>query len=307
MPHKSRARRQRARRGGRDIQGDRIETITSRMNFEVLQPVASGMITGSAALNLNPFFSFASPTGATMSLSGDNKLISMSQLFQFFRISKIRMRMLPSALALTAVEAAGTWNVVGGWAPYTYISGGSQPSTYSGCLQLPYCTETICLNADGGSLPSVPRWYTVPKRLLTGVPFKWYNCFGNTTVVPTNRIPDQYYQGNLWWGVKCAPVASSLYVSWGCDLEVTVQFKDFWPAVGVTYDSRWLTGIASKTNKVVEVPVRALITEDDEKKEPDDDQTSESHGGFEEFLAAAKDTEFDGRDATYAGVSSRAL
>jgi len=307
MPHKSRARRQRARRGGRDIQGDRIETITCRMNFEVLQPVASGMITGSAALNLNPFFSFASPTGATMSLSGDNKLISMSQLFQYFRFTKIRMRVLPSALALTAVEAAGTWNVVAGWAPYSYISGGSQPSTYSGCLQLPFCTETVCLNADGGTLPSVPKWYTVPKRILTGVPFKWYQCFGNSTAVPTNRINDQYYQGNLWFGVKTAPVASSLYVSWGCDLEVTVQFKDFWPAVGATYDSRVLTGIASSTNKVVEVRLRALDA-DDEKKEPDDDNpTSMYSEQFEEFLAAAKDKEFDGQDATYGGIAKGAL
>jgi len=231
-----------------------VETMIGRMYCEVLQPVATGMLTGSAYFNLNPYMTFGSPTGGTATVSGDNKFAAMSQQFQLFRFTKVRMRIIPSTLAVTSVEVAGSWNVCAGWQYF----GGSNPVSFSGALQLPWCTETVAQNADGGTLPSVPKWYTVPRSALTQGPFRWFKCFGTSAVVPTGETQEQYFQGTLWIAGKCAPVSASAYMTYGFDLEVTVQFKDWMPTTGVTYEERRITGLWSDTNRSVEMYLSKL-------------------------------------------------
>lgn len=298
MPKRGARKNRRQGRGGRNRQGDRVETVVSRMNFETLISVSGSARTGVSYIQLNPNFIFGVTTGGNSQLSGDNKLIAYQTLFTYFRVTKLRMRLIPSVLAVTAVEAAGSWNVVAG-----YLPNASQiiPSTYSGALQLPFVTETVCFNADGGTLPSVPKWITVPKRMLLGTPLKWWKCLGGLTSAPGTSNFEFYFQGVLVAGVISAPVTATSYVTWGLDLEMTVQFKDFYPQAGPTLDmGRAISGHGRLPARLAAAPPYLLDAEDDEKKQPDPAPSRASE--FEEEWLRAKDTEFTGLDSTLGGL-----
>jgi hypothetical protein len=180
-------------------------------------------------------------------------------------------------------------------------------------LQLPWVTETVCFNADGGTLPSVPKWYTIPKRVLNGLPFKWFKCFGSSPTVPTGAILDEYLQGTLVCGFKSVPVSSTEVVTWGVEIEAVIQFKDFYPTAGPTFDSRFATGVPSYAPAgLAELNHPSL---DEEKKEVlkpavQRSPVTANSSSIEDFVDAwtkAKESEFEDFDSVYAGISKRAI
>jgi len=111
-----------------------------------------------------------------------------------------------------------------------YCPGGSDffPNTEETFYGLPWITESVILQADGGTVPSVPRWYSVPKSQLLDQPIKWWRCFPVPPTLPSDDILSNYVQGSVALFFQRPGVSDVLNTGCSLDIDWTIQFKDFY-------------------------------------------------------------------------------
>ncbi len=232
MPRKQH--RKQGKRRGRSTraQGGRIETVSGRAAVTAWQQVNSGTVQTGGAVFMNPYIT----TGSWTSLNtyGLVKLSQLAQLFQYWRFTKLRFRILPNAGVNLSVLTTQPIMIVLGYSPS--VSAGVNSIDRQRVWALPWVTETVVLQADGGTVPSVPRWYSIPKAMLLGQPIKWWRTFPLPPSVPSGEILSDYIQGTVHVCMSFPDPGATTNIGFSLDWDYTIQFKDFYdgPSVALT-------------------------------------------------------------------------
>lgn len=224
MPTHKKKFSRRPKGSGMRTQGGRVERVVDRLLFSYpYDTIAGGPYNVAFNLQLNPNMTFTS-TGGGGSVFGLGKLYSMSGLFQYFRFRRIRFRLLPIAQGDELILAA-SYSLCGG-----FVAGTSAtlPITLNSVLQVPWCTETIQIAVQGGTIPSVPKWYEVPSSMLLNQNLKWWkNAAGAYPI--TGDTLNSYVQGYLCFCAYVPASEAGKRIGWTVDVEVETEFKDFFP------------------------------------------------------------------------------
>jgi len=216
----------------------KTETVSGRLLVRMLFPVAGSSLSGTGFLYLNPVIPTSVSSGGSVTVWGDGKLQALSSLFSYFRFHKWSARLLPSAAAVDAVLSTGAWETIAGFQPQIG-SAGSGVGSVANLLNFPWTSDVLLLNADGGTVPSVPLRQSVPRDiLLDGQPLKWWKTETVSGGVPSSDIVSNYDQGIFAVAVQSSPIGSSTFdVTVDVDIEYTVEFKDFCPLNALTVSS----------------------------------------------------------------------
>jgi hypothetical protein len=141
----------------------------------------------------------------TQTIAGGTKLAAMAALFQYYRFTKLRWRLLPSNT--NAIE-------ISGYAPDATTA----VPNYSGVVGLPLTSDAISINASSVVIPSVPEKIAVPRKMLLDQNLRWWR----TQPIASEDV-NFINQGSLWVGSSVAFTNQILVM----DLEYTCEFKDF--------------------------------------------------------------------------------
>lgn len=187
----------------------------------------------------------------TQTIAGGAKLSTLASIFQYYRFTKLRWRLLPSNT--NAIE-------ISGYAPDATTS----VPNYSGVAGLPHTSDAISINASGVQSPSVPEKTSVPRKMLLDQNLRWWR-----TEPITSEDVNFINQGSLWVGSSVA--FSNQIIS--IDLEYTCEFKDFIAATDLPLRVVQSTDDASDNGVLVSAPVRVrgvpTPLDTDEEKEID--------------------------------------
>jgi hypothetical protein len=148
--------------------------------------------------------SFSSLVG-TQTIAGGEKLAALALLFQYFRFTRFKWRLSPSATNAYVISG------------YTPDATTAVP-TYSGVVGMPVTSDLITRDASDVQSPSVPAKVSVPKAVLLDQNLKWWK-----TTHRTGEDLEFYTQGSLWVGTSTT-YSNQIQV---IDLEYTCEFKDF--------------------------------------------------------------------------------
>lgn len=217
--------------------GGRIEKVSGKVLFSFAGAAATSLV----SLGLHPTLPLLSGGSAVM--KGDVKLSALADLFQYYRFTKFRWRLLPTNSEL-------------------YISGyqpdlsQTLPSGTEDIMALPYCGEAL-LNLSGTeSIPSVPAWNTIPPHMMLQQNVKWWR----TRV--SGSVDDQFeYQGAASFGrFTDGSQLTGLYV----DTEYEIQFKNFISAnqtPKTPVESKECSGAHDEEDELVVVRAKSLVSQ----------------------------------------------
>jgi len=149
-------------------------------------------------------------TNGVTTVIGAVKLADFAALFQWFRFTKVALRILGMS-GTTAVYS------VMGYFPGTV---NTQPVLFSNVLEAPWVSDTVC-NNQAALIPSVPKRNIIPTRILLDQPVKWFRVGAVNATYPAQSLETQ---GEISFGsFKTATGASTLTF----ELEYTCEFKGF--------------------------------------------------------------------------------
>ncbi len=143
---------------------------------------------------------------SSVALSGGVKLASISDVYQYFRFTEIRLRCLGNS-------SDGSAQLIAGYQPDASIA---NSATYADAVDLPWTTHIIQTNTTNNTVPSVPPVEVIPSLTLLDENIRWWR----TRV--SGSVDDQFeYQGLLTFG----STISGGVALW--DLEYTCEFRAF--------------------------------------------------------------------------------
>jgi len=192
MPH---ARNKGGLKSRRGADGSSVETVSGKLvvSFTNAAATASGTY-------LNPQLS--SFVGS-QTVAGGAKLTSLAALFQYYRFTRLRWRLLPAGISAVFVAA---------FQPGSTIT----TPNYSGVVGMPCVCPAIFVNTLDQVIPATPAVYSVPRKALLEQPVKWWKCN------PSSEPNDLVYQGSVFVGATIV-FAQSVYL----DISYTCEFKEF--------------------------------------------------------------------------------
>jgi len=140
-------------------------------------------------------------------VAGGVKLSTLASCFQYFRFTRMRWRLIPSATNAQQISA------------YTPDAIVTVPN-YSGIVGMPVTSDLVVVNASEVQSPATQAKVSVPRGVLLDQNVKWWR----TTAIGSPVTPqDLDYQGSLWVGTSVAFSTQTMYI----DLEYTCEFRDF--------------------------------------------------------------------------------
>jgi hypothetical protein len=181
----------------RGSNGDKVERVSGRVLITFTN--TSGTSSGTYLAPTFPDFL------GTQTVAGGVKLASMAALFQYFRFTRLRWRLIPSNTASYQIS---------GYEP----DATSSAPNYSGVVGLPITSDAIYISTSSDIVPSTPSKCVVPRRALVDQNLKWWR-----TVPITSEDVNFTNQGSLWVGCSVTFSTQILLM----DLEYTCEFKDF--------------------------------------------------------------------------------
>lgn len=176
-------------------------------------------------VRLSPEFSV--PVGTNAIRFGFEKLSTMSDVFQWYRCTRLRFRLYPypGSVVGDGIRAVG------------FAAGDpiTPPGDETAVFQQPWVGETMLLYSGGFVYPVVTKWCSVPKcYLLTAQALKWWRTRASGSV--DNQFDFQGIIGVATGGVASANVA--------LDIEYTFEFRDFVAAANTPAIPRPSQGVA---------------------------------------------------------------
>jgi len=199
---------------------------------------------GIYVLSLTPTLqSVATPTGGALSALGIAKLTALSDVFEYFRFTRLLAKQLGSWVGNVA-----TLNLLG-YAPDAVVT---VPTSPDDILLLPWSADALIkTDTSGATCPAVPRACSIPKSMLLNQNVKWWR----TRV--SAAVDDQFeQQGQLFFQTFTG--GSSAKPTCWYELHYTCEFKNF---LGVNQTPK-----VPKEMKVFLNPLQADITDADEKE-----------------------------------------
>jgi len=250
-PHKRFSKR------GKGAQGVPVETESGKLQFCVAASSISAspssnptMVSTQVALNPTGFnqMTMVTPSGlpTNWQVIGGNKLVAFGNLFQFYRFTKFKFRILTNGLVPNELYVTGgpqQGEAVVGYQSPDESGVTSQPVSINGAYNLPWLSETVTFGADGGTLPSVPKWQNIPKKILMGSNVKWW-LTAPAGAFPASADPLFYYQGLLNMVIQNPSNGGGAFsgnpdvsgLSFMIDIVYTCQFKNFTVNAGISAD-----------------------------------------------------------------------
>jgi len=281
MPRRSHKRFSKRGKGG--SQGTRVDTISGKMIFQIAASSITSspssnptMVTSQVALNPTGFsqMSVVTPSGLPISwiVSGGNKLIAFGNNFQFYRFTKFKFRVLPPGLVasdLYVTQGPSQSTAVVGYQSPDESGVTTQPTSINGAYNLPWMSEAVIFGADGGTLPSVPKWQNIPKKILLGSNVKWW-LTAPAGAFPSSADPLFYYQGLLDMMIQSPSNGGGAFsgnpdvsgLGFSIDIVYTCQFKNFTVNSGLAVDT------VPRTLREFFRNDSPVVVDDEEKKFP---------------------------------------
>lgn len=177
--------------------------------------------TAGAASGENIFSAVLNPNQlpAVSGMSGGIKLQSMAALFQYYKFKSVKYRLQCANTQANPAATAETRAVLG----YAAINQ-SAPTSFSGTLDALHCSEvstsTAVVGVNTQHLPSVPRWQSIPSRLLNDQNVKWWK-----SEVSASVDDELEYQGVLV--LAALTNVASFTVRPFVEIRVVCEFKNF--------------------------------------------------------------------------------
>ncbi len=169
----------------------RIEKVTGKLVFSLNNPAAAV-----AGFYLHP--TVPSVAGAS-AFFGIDKLISLSDVFQYYRFTRISVKCLTTEAVL----------ILHGYYPDNVVTAVSSQVDVGNA---PWVGE-----AKFNTIPTTPKFIPIPSGMLVDQNVKWWRTRASASV------DDQFeYQGQFW----CAGPANPLPAIW-FELRYTIEFKNF--------------------------------------------------------------------------------
>ncbi len=195
--------------GKRNKSSSRNELVSGTIVLQIsrgspYQPVA--------ICRLSPSFAFTAATGLTINTFGGAKLLTLSDVFQYFRFRKLRARLLGSYSSNPTLQVLG----------YFPDSPVGTPLSLDETLSAPWTSEVVFSNNSSVvsfCQPSVTAWKAIPPKMLLKQNINWWRTRVDSSV------DEQFeYQGTLvfaWGGF------TALFDTAHVVLEYECEFKDF--------------------------------------------------------------------------------
>jgi len=154
--------------------------VKGHVIYQATQSVLKPMVF--SASPSSPFF----PLNGVVSTNvyGGNKLADVNILYQFFRFTSLRIRIMDSSVGFAQI------------AYYPSVTRPtSYPTTFDQMTDAPF-TSQVSLFDSSYTTPSVTRWFKIPLAALTNQPVEWWNTTPYTTIPAELASQGMFVVGN---------------------------------------------------------------------------------------------------------------
>lgn len=202
---------------------------------------------GIYVLSLTPTLqAVATPTGGALQALGIAKLTAESDVYEYFRFTRLAVRQLGAWVGNVA-----TMNLFG-YAPDAVVT---IPTSADDIMLLPWSADTLIkTDTTGATCPSVPRVCSIPKNMLLEQNVKWWR----TRV--SAAVDDQFEQQGQVFLQTFTGSGSAKPTCWW-ELHYTCEFKNF---LGANQ-----TPLIPKEIRVFLNPVKSAVVEGDDDEKSD--------------------------------------
>lgn len=180
---------------GSSLQGGRLEVVSGKF-FMTLTPTAA---TTPFGMYVSPQFPTAQATNWVQAIYGNDKMVAMSDLFQYFRYTSLKFK------SLDVESNASTFG-------YTADSIQSFPSTFNEVAGLPF---------NGGLryqvLPYKPENRGPSSQMMLKQNINWWRTRAS------GSVDDQFEYQGTWWFAKLGSTSTAT----NFEVSYTIEFKDF--------------------------------------------------------------------------------